>query len=334
MNVRQFLMVSVAVLAAPTICQAQGRWDKFQQKLDEYRPKGKWIQQIKESLESESPADDKKKIAASPKHKPVAKPASQTQQDSSRRIPAQQASRRSILSTARNLPAGDVVLGIQIDPGFLPSRKLVVSEVDSASPAGKAGIRSGDQITAIGGIPTNNLKSLDGVLSSLNGGDQVVIEFVRNRKSEKTLVRFEKPVETATDSPASQAEPGAPELPPPPEMLDAPVMSPSNTSSEGLKSVLSAAASANPTSAGARREPTYFPAEAATPPVVGRGRREMQFADDVSAATPDQLRTRIHEQQQLIEQLQLQIQQLQLSNNSPVQDQIESESLILDPNSN
>ncbi len=334
MKLSRILQVSLIVLLAPAFCQAQGRWDKFQQKMEEFRPKGKLIQQIKDGLEGEASDDNANSNPATQQSKAAAKPVGQAQSNSSRRVPAKQVSGRSILNTARKLPSGDVVLGIQVDPAFLPAQRLVISEVEADSPAHKAGIRTGDQITSIGGISTNSLKALDGVLNSLNAGDQVVIEFVRNRKAEKTLVRFEKPVAAPRNSLENQLESGVAELPPTPDVLDTSVTSPGASPSEGLHSVLSATPNANLAIIGPRRNPSYFPADAGMPQVVGNGGRNGQSADDLALASPDQLRARIREQQLLIEHLQQQLQQVKFSNPLPVQVQADSETLIIDPNGN
>jgi membrane-associated protease RseP (regulator of RpoE activity) len=312
-------IVVVAIgLFGTSFVAAQDRWEKFQQKLEELRPKGKLLQQVRDNLTSdastdEQPAQDDGQAGdeKSPRGASARSP---------RKLSAQPASQRSIMNQSRPLPNDGVMLGIQIDPSFLPAQRLVVSEVDDGSPAAKAVIRTGDQIKSVGGIPTDSLTALDGVLDSLNGGDQVVIELIRNRKAAKTLVRFEgtnSAIESTSNEPRGF---GAVEQPPPLELLDSPPSPLTTTSNDGLQSVLGSA-----------------PAVAAEPlapmPTTGAEVR-VRENDEWTSATPEQMRARIREQQQLIERLQRQVQMLQSSIVPQDQDASEYESLILDADDN
>lgn len=328
MDVRRIVFAAALSVAIPSLGWAQSRWDKFQQRLDDMRPKGKWIQQVKESLESATPDGANGEPQAKPGNDATSAETSRKPKPA-RRIQAQSVSRQSILNTAKNIPSDGVVLGIQIDPNFIPAQRLVVSEIEPGSPAEQAGIRTGDQITSVGGIPTTTLKALDGILSSLNGGDQVSVEFIRNRKPQRALVRFEKTPVGDETPPSNDNDPQAVLLPPPPEMLDVPVDSTSGTD-VGLRSVLDSNANPNRWDS-ANRRPT-------APISGGSSRRSATVADQAtstgvespSGTTAEQLRQRIREQQQIIEQLEEQLRQLEFAE-TPMDG---SDSVILAPGQN
>ncbi len=331
MKFRVAVLIVLVSALVPNLAHAQLRWDKFQQKLEDLRPKGKFLQQIKDGIEGTSAGEQKD--AQPQKTNLPAKNASQVSQKAGKQVPAHQASRQSILNTSRNLPTAGVVLGIQLDPKFLPSQKLMVSEVGPNSPAGKAGLRSGDQIVSVGGIPTNSLKSLDGVLASLNNGDQVVIEFVRNRKTEKALARFGTATETSPEAKQLQNAPSNIDAPAPPDLSEIPAVSPNSQSNAGLRSVLSAANSTNSSGVNSRSGPIYFPSAAENQLVVGSGQQGSVSMSNAAGDTIEQLQEQVRQQQELIEQLSLQIQQLQsapLSGDT----QFELDTIILDADGN
>ncbi len=331
MKIRVTILIGSVCLLVQSAAHGQTRWDKFQQKLEDLRPKGKLLQQIKDEIEGISTAEQKK--APVPTTHPPAKNASQVLQNGARQVPVQQASRKSILNSSRTLPTAGVVLGIQLDPKFLPSQKLIVTEVSANSPAGKAGLRSGDQIIAVGGNQTNSLKALDAVLASLNDGDQVVIEFVRNRKTQKALARFGTATERSAVAQQAQNVPGTIDVPAPPDLSEIPAISPNDQSTAGLRSVLSAPLSANPIGPSTRSGPVYFPSAMENPPVVGSGQYGSASATNAGGVTIEQLQEQVRQQQELIEQLSLQLQQYQSAPHSG-DELIELDTIILDADGN
>lgn len=322
-------MASLLFLFAGLPAQAQSRWEKFQEKMDEFRPKGKILKQIADNREESSA--DKDESSESDRPAKADRRSESASAKSPRRVPAQNASRQSILSTARNLPSDGVILGIQIEPSFLPAKKLVVSEVDQDSPAAEAGLRTGDQITAVGGIPTPTLKSFDNVLSSLSGGDQVVIEFIRNRNPERTLVHFPPSAESSVEQPETAAAPYAAELPPTPEMFreSAAESNPAPAATHDLRSVLSDSATARKPAAG-QFAPPYNP----TPRSAGFQSSANAGNGDLEQASAAELRDLVRQQQQQIDSLIKQLDQLRNASPQFEQGSIEQEELILDPNGN
>ena len=57
-------------------------------------------------------------------------------------------------------------------------------------PAYKAGIRLGDVITGIDGIPTPDVAGWLGLLWSYSPGDEIKVEYLRNNKLNSTTVKL------------------------------------------------------------------------------------------------------------------------------------------------
>lgn len=310
---------------------AQSRWEKFQEKMEEFRPKGKILQQLKDNLEgNSSDAEQAQESSRSAQDERNATPAKNT--GLSRRSASPPVARQSILSNFRSLPTDGVMLGVQIDPNFIPMKKLVISEVDADSPASIGGLRTGDQITSIGGIPTTSLKSLDNILSKLNGGDQVVIEFVRNRQPERTLVHFPPSADPPANQPSVSDSTYAAELPPAPDVLQSPEADEVGAMSSDLRSVLSNSASTRKSATG-RFAPPYNPSTRNIPQSQATGLDSDQSID-IEKASRNELRALVAQQQQQIEMLMQQIEQLQNAVPAVESESVEHEMLILDPNGN
>jgi hypothetical protein len=319
-------------LCLPSTVMAQSRWDKLQQKLEEMRPQGKFLQKIKEGIEGA--ASDPTHSATRSNQTP-ARSAVWSKPGDSRTTP-KPTPRQSILDRSRVLASGGVVLGVQIDPKFLPAGRLLVSEVDRGSPADRAGIRTGDQIVAIGGNPTDSLKAFDGVLSSLHPGDQVIVELVRNRKSQSVSIAFPGSAAQESEPPgdtASAAEPSAGDSASPPSFEGVDMVAPqSRPDGSGLRSVLLGPPTAARNNASAHSPPSYFSAasESQEPAPLDPG--SITFAP-TGTESLGELRATILRQQQIIEQLQTEIQQLQsvVPMGSLI---LEGETLILDADGN
>jgi hypothetical protein len=282
--------VMVALIGVGEQLYAQSRWEKIQHKWDEIRPNGKWLQLIRDSREDEPPSEN------GPSHRENQKPAhtkaiAERSPDDHPRWPAPSASQSStpsILNTAKDIPSTGVVLGIQVDPQFLPADKLIISDVDPESPAGRAGLRSGDQIVSVGGVPTDNLSSLDGVLGSLSDGDQVVIGIVRNRQEHRALVSFGSGTGAPDIAPPAHLPPDVSEFPAPPAIDSRDFGNSDPAWTPDLRSVLQGTPASEQSSRG---RPSYFPSgpAPAAPPRVSEGW--------------EQLQEQVRQQQQLIDQL-------------------------------
>jgi hypothetical protein len=294
--------VMVALIGIGPQLYAQSRWEKIQQKWDEIRPNGKWLQLIRDNREEEPPAENG--LSDRESHKAArAKANADRTPDDHRRLPAPSASQSSapsILNTAKDIPSTGVVLGIQVDAQFLPADKLIISDVDPESPAGRAGLRSGDQIVSVGGVPTDNLSSLDGVLASLSDGDQVVIGIVRNRQEQRALVSFNSGTGPLDKAPPAHLPPDVSEFPAPPAMDSRDFGNTDPAWTPDLRSVLQGTPASEQLSRG---RPSYFPSgpAPAAPP---------RIAPSAPAAKPmgdsegwEQLQEQMRQQQQLIDQL-------------------------------
>ncbi len=210
------------ILASPA--SAQDRFSKFQQRFEkrweDLRPKGKLLQQIRDSFTAK---DDK-----APTQRPQGQPTpADPQSNPNRNLHRPNGSQREHLvprqpvesqgqaanNPGRTLPsrlsptsgrpdsglvrpsvsAGDppkVSLGIVIDEQSSTREGLYIARVATDSPAARAGLRPGDRIISVAGLDMTSVQLFDELLGSLNPQDQVMVEFVRNHKTEKAVVGF------------------------------------------------------------------------------------------------------------------------------------------------
>jgi hypothetical protein len=64
---------------------------------------------------------------------------------------------------------------------------IMVTDVVPNGPAGKAGMQTGDLITAINNLPIRTVDAVNTALAGLHSGDEVAIQFTRNLASYTTL---------------------------------------------------------------------------------------------------------------------------------------------------
>lgn len=62
----------------------------------------------------------------------------------------------------------------------------LVRSVESGSAADKAGLKAGDIITSVGGVPASSGTSVSGLIRMHEGGSKVKLEYIRNGKTEET----------------------------------------------------------------------------------------------------------------------------------------------------
>jgi len=67
---------------------------------------------------------------------------------------------------------------------------LIIRQVSRGSYADRAGFKSGDVITKFADMEVDSVAALDGIVSVLEPGDQVEVEFTRRGRKDKALVAF------------------------------------------------------------------------------------------------------------------------------------------------
>lgn len=83
----------------------------------------------------------------------------------------------------------DAASQVRKHPGISASGAFV-GKVRSGSPAGQAGLRPGDVITALGGQPVTCAADLHHLVSEMPKGRDVSLTFIRNGQERDTLVRL------------------------------------------------------------------------------------------------------------------------------------------------
>ena len=83
----------------------------------------------------------------------------------------------------------DAASQVRKHPG-IPASGAFVGKVHSGSPAGQAGLRTGDVITALGGQPVTCAADLRHLVPEMPKGRDVSLTFVRNGQERDTLVRL------------------------------------------------------------------------------------------------------------------------------------------------
>lgn len=96
--------------------------------------------------------------------------------------------------------------------------KLIVSDVDDSSAAGRAGIRKGDRILSIGGTRVTDVAGLTAALAKFSAGQTAEVEIVRDRKKQTVTVSFPGGARAAAarERPGRDAAAGDGEDQPPP----------------------------------------------------------------------------------------------------------------------
>jgi serine protease Do len=92
--------------------------------------------------------------------------------------------------------------------GLEPGSGVFVDRVPSAdSPAGRAGLRSGDVITAFDGKPVRMPRELTNAVASMPVGKSVRVDFVRDGKAESVMVELAERTEEALNAPVRPTPP-------------------------------------------------------------------------------------------------------------------------------
>jgi hypothetical protein len=117
-------------------------------------------------------------------------------------------SETSAITLAGSSKTGQGYLGIEIESGSSGSAGCQVAQVVLEGPAFDAGVRAGDEIKALAGIPVSNCTSLEFISRQLRPNDHVMVEYYDKpnvRNGNVTLST--KPAATATLSPSVAPNP-------------------------------------------------------------------------------------------------------------------------------
>ena len=76
----------------------------------------------------------------------------------------------------------------------------MVTQVFSDGPAAKAGLKEGDVITALGGKPVKDMRSLQGAVAVLSKGKPVELSVIRDGKPETLSVTIDEQPPTSVPS--------------------------------------------------------------------------------------------------------------------------------------
>jgi serine protease Do len=95
------------------------------------------------------------------------------------------------------MPNNKPMLGVQIEE-LNDNSGVKINEVNSNSPAEKAGLEKGDILTQIDGNAVKSIEDLKKALSNKTVGSSVEISYLRNGKKHNATVVFPKPIKKAT----------------------------------------------------------------------------------------------------------------------------------------
>jgi len=109
----------------------------------------------------------------------------------------------------------DVTHDIANSVGLKNAKGALVTEPSEGGPAQKAGINSGDIITAVDGTPIDNALGLSRTIANKTPGTKVELTVWRNGKEDKVSVTLETLKEQAAPSEDQQQQPAQPEAPKP-----------------------------------------------------------------------------------------------------------------------
>lgn len=105
--------------------------------------------------------------------------------------------------------------------------KLFIKAVIPDGNASTAGLRPGDLIVSIGGVPVASIAEFDGITGVMGAGDQIEIGFARRGKEDRVLLQFGSPAENAAAESSDRENTSAGQaLPAPPEALEGPSLMP------------------------------------------------------------------------------------------------------------
>ncbi|TFZ54457.1 PDZ domain-containing protein, partial [Methylorubrum sp. Q1] len=114
-------------------------------------------------------------------------------------------------------------LGVQVQPvtediaeglGLDKAKGALVNDAESGTPAAKAGLKSGDVIESVNGVPVNNARDLSRMIAGLKPGTEVKLAYLRGGKSEVATVELgtlpgdSKVARRGDDAPSGQARLG------------------------------------------------------------------------------------------------------------------------------
>ncbi|GEL43788.1 serine peptidase [Methylorubrum extorquens] len=114
-------------------------------------------------------------------------------------------------------------LGVQVQPvtkdiaeglGLDKAKGALVNDAESGTPAAKAGLKSGDVIESVNGVPVNNARDLSRLIAGLKPGTEVKLAYLRGGESEVATVELgtlpgdSKVVRRGDDAPGGQARLG------------------------------------------------------------------------------------------------------------------------------
>jgi len=117
------------------------------------------------------------------------------------RLPQRNAANQDAASRLKKEPvrsnaAGTLGFGMLVQ---LRNQQLFVTQIDPNGNSAKAGIRSGDQLVAGGGINFESLSDFNGIADILGDGDQLEFEVARAGRKKKVMVQFGETKEMAND---------------------------------------------------------------------------------------------------------------------------------------
>ncbi len=90
-------------------------------------------------------------------------------------------------------------LGVQVQPvtkdiaeglGLDKAKGALVNDAESGTPAAKAGLKSGDVIESVNGVPVNNARDLSRLIAGLKPGTEVKLAYLRNGKGDVATVEL------------------------------------------------------------------------------------------------------------------------------------------------
>ena len=301
-------LVGLMSTSAQAQTQSKNSLEKFQEKVDDALPKGRFLKRLRDELSGSKSDADKKtddQKTARPRHDsanktptPAIRPNKSSQSASQRNQPPYETPDR---TKTKKPGAPKIGFGMQLEE--LDDR-LVISNIQDRGNADAIGLRRGDQIVKIGGVDVANQKDFDEIAGVMGAGDQIQIVYERRGEEKEENLQFgeapladENTVNNEERAPEafqfSQTAPGEINDFAPPIRAgndDPELMAPENV--KGIGSAL-------------------LPGTALNNQKVPNANRLPPPNNNAAAGTEQQLRYTIQQQQQLIRELQQQVQQLQ-----------------------
>jgi predicted metalloprotease with PDZ domain len=85
-------------------------------------------------------------------------------------------------------PKAKPYLGVAVEPGESGQTGLIVSRLDPASPAGKAGLKDGDRILMVGDKALKSFDDLRDAVAGHKSGDKIALKIMRDGKEQTVTV--------------------------------------------------------------------------------------------------------------------------------------------------